>query len=520
MKNVTTNKVSDVVLVYDRYYNSKPYVLLQSLKKILLCCGITVFSLLFLVTEYGLPVSLGYTALMSGLFSLIISVLFIFVKKRFAISAMAIIAGVVVFFNREELWRKLSYFVDAALLSIDGRLVDMKDFVWHPLANLTENNPHYVEGVTLGFTLVCFIFAMIAAASVFRKPKVLPVITTFVLLWIPRMIAEKLEFNGWLIPAIALYGGLAALALAYREGIAIKHSEAGNYRQAAAREDRAFAAKAAKTPFLKRAKMTQVHYSKYFSLAVYAGALFTAGSLIANSVLGNSGGINYSGVYDLFGNMGGGITSPFEEGPVSEYFSGNGAGGGTQGSGLGISSPGQGEQEILRVTNSGKMPLYLRGDIGAEFDGKRWSSPVTSDVNYWKLRDLSKFYRPAEMRVIKSIADGYYGDSSNILTSSDVTVDYLCNTDVVFLPAYTAEFGYYENEMFDVYGDFAVRVNDSYDNINTVKCKALIPRFTYTGPADRARGINALEKLEEISFFDDISVIYDTFLEHDGIMED
>ena len=511
---MTTQKNGDTFFVYDRYYSSKPNVLLQSLKRILLCGGITVFPVLFLLTEYKLPVNPGYAAAVSGLFSLGFSVLFIFVRKRFAVPAIAVIAGIIALFGRKALWVRLSYFVDAILLSIDGRLVDMKQYLWHSAAVLTENNADYVSGVTLGFTLVCLIFALITSASMFRKPRILSSMLVFVLLWSPRMMAEQLELNFWLFPAIGLYAGAAALSISYREGIAIRH---GGQRNVS--EEKAFSQKASKAPFFKRAKMNEIHYSKYFSLALSAAAVFTASALLANVVLG-SGGIDFSGMYNFFGSIGGGgITSPFEEGPVSEYFSGTGINAGSQGSGLGISSPGQGEQEILRVTNTGFMPVYLRGDVGVDFKGNSWTSPVTYTSALWQDKELSENYRPAELRVLRSMAGNFYENPDEIITDASVTVDYLCRTDVVFLPAYTMDFGYYENEMFNVYRDFVVRVDDSYDTINTVKCKALIPLYTYTGSKDRARGTSAISDLENVPMLENFGTVLDTFLSGNGIME-
>lgn len=491
---MTTKKTSDTVLVYDRYYNKKPNTALLTLKRILLCCGITVCAMLFLLTEYDLPVDLWAAAGLCLAFSAFFSLVFVFVKKRFAIPVILFVAGMIIWRNFDAFWERFSYFADAAILLPDGRLFDTKPFLIHTEGLLNEYNPYYMDGVMLGTGVLCAVFALITAASMFRKTRVLASFITFFLLWAPRLASEKLYYNLWIVPTVALYMGAAALAVSYGEGLALRRGLTGSYRRAVNKDEREFENRISKTPYVTRTEMRNTYYSKYFSVAVYAAALFLTAGSISNSVFEGSRGIDYTGFYDFVMKIGtsSGITSPFESGPLSEYFTSPSQAGEKPKLGLGITSPGQSNQEILRVTNTGTFPVYLRGDYGIDFIGNSWTSPTSIEPEEWKSSGLRNVYRPVEMLVLQNFLSElgrYYDDYTDLeipLDTADITVDYLCQTNVVFLPAYTSDFGYYENEMFDIYGDYVARVNDDYDKMNTIRCTAIVPSYIST---DSSRGV-------------------------------
>ena len=104
------------MLVYDRYYTAKPHAVLLTLKKTLICCALAVFSMMYIFVEYEFDVSLSLMALVTAAFSVGFSVLFVFVKKRFAIPAMLFVAVLYLWRNYKDLWKSFSYFVDEAML--------------------------------------------------------------------------------------------------------------------------------------------------------------------------------------------------------------------------------------------------------------------------------------------------------------------------------------------------------------------------------------------------------------------
>lgn len=476
-----SNNFSEGVLVFDRYYSTKPRFIAAVLKKILLSCCITVFCMLYIVTEYELPAGLGFAAGVSVFSALFFTVVFAFVKKRFAIPAMLAVCGVIAWRFYELLWEKLSYFADAAMLTVEGRFLYPRGYLFHDSAALTADNPLYIEGIRFGTALLCAIFALVTAAAVSGRVRVLPPALLFTALCVPPLIGETLELNIWFIPAAAFLFGTAAISFGYSQGLVTDNASAREYRRMLPRENKKLKRSAEKAGYFKRIEIKENSYSKYFSSAMYCAAVFSAIGMIAYSALGSGTGIDYTDFYNFVTGIGSsGITaSPFESGPVSEYFTSPDVEYHETANALSITSPGTGEQNIIRVTYSGEKPLYLRGDIGVDFTGTSWTSPVNDLPDGWS-GTLRERYRPVEQRVVRSVIDALGADPDSCVELSDVVIDYLCESSVVFLPSYTADHTYYGSEVFDVYGDVVVRVNDAYGNVNRVQCTALVPAYTDT----------------------------------------
>lgn len=467
--------------MFDRYYSTKPRFLAAILKKILLSCCITVFCMLYIVTEYELPAGLGFAAGVSAFLALIFSVAFAFIKKRYAIPAMLVFCGAAAWKFHEPLWDKLSYFADAAMLTVEGRFLYPRGYLFHDAAALTADNPLYIGGIRFGTALLCAVFALVTAAAVSGRVRVLPPALLFTALCVPPLIGETLELNIWFVPAVAFLFGTAAISLGYSQGLVIDNAGAREYRRMLPQENKKLKRGAEKAGYLKRIEMKENSYSKYFSSAMYCAAVFSAIGMIAYSALGGGTGIDYTDFYDFVTGLGssGITTSPFESGPVSEYFTSPEVEYHQTANGLSITAPGTGDQNIIRVTYSGEKPLYLRGDIGVDFTGTSWTSPVNDLPAAWS-GTLSERYRPVEQRVVRSVIDALGADPDSCVELSDVAIDYLCESSVVFLPSYTADHTYYGSEVFDVYGDVVVRVNDAYGNVNRVQCTALVPAYTDT----------------------------------------
>ncbi len=526
MKN---KNISDVVLVYDRYYTNKPNPVTLAAKRVLLCCAVTVCAMMFVISQYSLPVNGALCGLLSAVFAAAFSLLFIFVKKRFAIPAFLIIAGTVIWLCWKGFSDKITYFTDAVCMVMDGRFVDGVVLIEHEKYELSVVNPEYLSGVMLGIVLLIMLFAMITAAGMFVKPHTLPSFLTWIVLWVPVFISERFTFNWWIVPSIAMYMGSFASSVAYLEGLTLKAGKGGSYSNAAALNERSFINRLAKSPYIKRVEMKSAYYSKYFSLSMYAAAVFAVIGILTSVVLRDSQGIDYAKLYELVTRIGeseifpspGGAAIP--DGYFAEPFDDS--------SHLTVTSPGNSNREVLRVTNPGTVHVYLRGDYGIDFVDNEWNSPVNYEPYMWSTGGnvLKYDYRPAEMRILQSVLQrgGYVSDA---VDSVDITVDYLCDSKVVFLPAYTEDFTFYDSSMFNIYGDYAARVDAYYGKIDRVECTALVAKFSnQDGNASESdleylRGsINAVDEwdfkgvmnsfLSEYDLVDSYQrYIYDTFI--------
>lgn len=479
-------KFADVVLVFDSYYRDKPNAVALILKRILLCCGINLCALMYIFQIYQLSVNRLLSGIICVLASILFSVLFVFVKKLIAIPSIILIVGLAIWRIGEPFFERLSLFWDKILLIMDGRFFYSGFFISNVVAQINPQSPAYQRSELLGVILLISIFSLITAACLFNKIHSLPMILVWIILWIPALVGEKLYFNWWLIPSVALYIAVIAMSISYSQGLAIGKGVT-SYHGVVRYNEISFLRHTAKQPYTSKVVNRHEYYSKYYSLGTYLFIVFAILGIVSTILLNGKDGLDYSTFYDFVNSIGptSQRSSPFESGALSEYFINPGYNMNFRDATLGISSPGQGNQEILSVTNSGELPVYLRGDIGIDFTGGSWTSPVNTDLSkgLWEQTELSDAFRPAELNALLAyIDDRNSGDliihpDSDLIRQQDVTVNYLCDTNVAFLPSYATDFGYYGNEMFDIYGDFVARANKKYNTVSTLNFTALVPNY-------------------------------------------
>lgn len=149
---------------------------------------------------------------------------------------------------------------------------------------------------------------------------------------------------------------------------------------------------------------------------------------------------------------------------------------------------------VLEVVTENKDKLYLRGDIGYDFDGDNWKS--ISELDYLNIKcapsqsiwsDLS--FDSQEKIPVQSVLDNYvpelqmllarniqsfiYGDDNSVnpIGIETVKIDYLKNINTVLFPGTPFVYNFRENDNFNVYGDF-VAVSDG-KKINSMETGVL-----------------------------------------------
>ena len=515
-------KNSDVVLVYDRYYASKPNPILLTVKRILLCCAIVVCAMMFVLKQYALPVNGILCAGVSALFAVEFSLLFIFAKKRFVIPAVFLIMSTVIWLRWESFSENIAYFTDSLWMVMNGRFINGRLMINHDVRLLNSSNPDYTSGVMLGVILLIMLFSMITAAGMFVKPHTLPSFLSWIVLWVPVFISERFTFNWWIVPSIALYMGSFAASVAYFQGLTLRSGKGGSYSNAAALNERSFINNLTKSPYIKRVEMKSTYYSKYFSLSMYAAAIFAVIGIVTGVIFRNSAGMDYTKLYEFVANIGkigssnGNTISTIDDDTIDNYF----AEPLDNSSQLSITSPGKSNREILSVINPGSTNVYLRGDYGIDFKDDHWVSPVNHEPSLWRSGGdvLKNDYRPAEMSILKSILQlGEQNDDT--VESIDIMVNYLYETDVVFLPAYTSVYPFYDNDMFNIYGDFVTRVDKSYKKIDRVECTALIPKFSNQDGATTQSDLDYLKRSINAAEEWDLNGVMNSFLSERDLVD-
>lgn len=470
---------SDGILVFDRYYSRKPISALLAVGRVLFCSCLSVFAMIYIFSQYEMAVSLGYIAAVSGISSALLSVLFMFVKRRFAIPALLLTSVWLVYLNLEDFWQRFTYFVDEAMLLVEGRFLYPRGYILHNENRLTEANPFYCDGILLGSLILCCLFSLVCTASMKKRIRTFPTLIMFLLLCVPRILSETLEINLWFVPVALLFAASVAIEINYNNGLAVVRDGGSVYLKQFRQEEKSFARYTKKAPFFKRLGMRLNFYSKYSTSGAYSAVAFGLALVIGFSVFGEGKSIDYSELYNIFVDSADDVgDNDGQDGPLSEYFSSPRDNSDTNF--LNVTSPGTGENSVLSVTFTGDDPIYLRGDIGINYENGGWTTSV-SDNDRWLRSPVADSYRPCELNIFSVLLDVMNESGLTVSTESSVTIDYLCETDVVFLPSYTAEYSYYNNPSFDVYGDYSVRVSEAAGNyINSVQCTALLHKFGST----------------------------------------
>lgn len=476
--------------VFDRFYRSENGAVPVLLGRFLIAAAISFLAVGYVFSQYDLPADAVALSLGAVLFSAAFSLLFAFVKRRVAIPIIAFVAGVIILWGLEGFWEKFSYFFDGFILQFNGRIFDTAALTVHPMRLLESGGVYslsYVDGVTFGSVILCAIFSLITAAGLIGKPHILPSLASFIILLSPLMASERLRFDPRIVPLVALYAGALAVGVYYRDGLAIRQVYVvGGYRRKIQMDDRRFNAAVASMSALERTTARGLRYSKYFSSIISAAAMFTVIGFIITAVCRDSTGINYQPLYDKLAGIdtpNSSNSTPFRTGPEANYFvSPNTSIFGEQNR-MQLTSPSRSTKEILRVTKSvGVKPVYLRGDIGIDFDGTSWSSAVVEEPEDWRGNNLNYEYCPIEYEALDDLIFEYnsmYNSDFNWATiqENSMSVEYLCDTDVVFTPAYDSGFKVYKSSEFSLFGDYAARRRMDKSTGETLTYTALIPAY-------------------------------------------
>lgn len=477
--------------VFDRFYRSENGAFPVLLGRFLIAAAISFLAVGYIFSQYDLPADAVALSLGAVLFTAMFSLLFAFVKRRVAIPAIAFVAGVIILWGLEGFWERFSYFTDAFVLQFNGRIFDTTPFTVHPLKQLETGGVFsipYADGVKFGSTILCAVFSLITAAGLIGKPHILPSLASFIMLLSPLMASERLRFDPRIVPLVALYAGALAVGVYYRDGLAIRQVYVvGGYRRKIQMDDRRFNAAVASQSILERTTARGLRYSKYFSSIISAAAMFMAIGFIITAVCRDSTGINYQPLYDKLSNIetpNYSNNTPFKTGPEANYFvSPTNSIFGSQNNRMQLTSPSRSSKEILRVTKSvGVKPVYLRGDIGIDFDGTSWSSAVVDEPEGWRGNNLNYEYYPIEFDALDELVIDYYSMldiSSNWMSmqENNITVEYLCDTDVVFAPAYDSSFKLFRSNTYSLFGDFAARRRNESSLGDTLIYTAKIPAY-------------------------------------------
>lgn len=478
-------------LVFDRYYGSRSNAAAVIAGRIAIAAALSFLCIGYIFSMYELPPVTVPFSLISMAFAVVFSLLFAVVGRLAGILSVTLIGGLVILCGFSSFWRRFSYFVDALVLQCDGRLFATTDYTTHPFNMIMSGGKYtdlYTKGVIFGGVILCALFALITAAGLIGKPNIIPSLAAFVILCAPVLASERLR-SGWqLIPITALYAGTIAIGAYYRDGLAIRHVyAAGGYRRKVAMDQKRFNSALKTQSADKRAASRGLYYSKYFSSVMSAAAMFAVLGIVFSSVFANSTGIDYDEFYNKLQNFSIGTFfsggTPFKSGAPSDYFASPMGSIFKNNDRLRLTSPSNSGKEILRVTKPlTAKPIYLRGDVGIDFDGVSWSSAVVEEPADWRGSGLDKNWLPVEMPTLVDASEITFDFGfSTVGLKANVGVEYLCDTDVVFAPAYDVQYKAFTDPDLDVFGDYAARRKTDTAEGEILRYNALVPLYSTPG---------------------------------------
>lgn len=485
-KNKETILNKTTALVFDRYFGNNASPVAAIAGRVVIAAAMSFLCISYIFSIYDLPAITVPFAVISMGFAIVFSLLFAAVGRCAGILSVTLISGIVILCNFSAFWRRFSYFVDAIVLQCDGRLFATTDYTVHPFNMIMSGGRYssmYIKGVIFGGVILCAVFALITAVGLIGKPNIIPSLVFFAILCAPVLSAERLAFGWELIPITALYAGFAAVGTYYRDGLAIRHVyAAGGYRRKVAMDQKRFNSSLRAQSIDKRVSSRGLYYSKYLASAMSAAVMFSVLGVIFSAAFKNSEGINYEEFYEKLQNIGASFSggTPFKNGPASKFFTSPAGSIFKNNDRLRLTSPSNSNAEILRVTKPlTTKPVYLRGDIGIDFDGTSWSSAVVEEPADWRDSGLDNRWLPVEMPTLVDASEMAFDFGfSTVGIKANVGVEYLCDTDVVFAPAYDAEYRPFINSDLNVFADYAVRRKTDTAKGEILRYNALLPLYS------------------------------------------
>ncbi len=133
------------------------------------------------------------------------------------------------------------------------------------------------------------------------------------------------------------------------------------------------------------------------------------------------------------------------------------------------------------ILERGDIPVYLRGDIGVNFDGTGWTAlrDEYENIGSGLWQSSEGFYPEAWYQIARQKFSSTGYDPEAFLPLQKVSVTYRRKTNVVFQPLAPFDLDYRSSEYFDSFGDTVYRTKNS-GSLNTIESLALTPNMNYS----------------------------------------
>lgn len=378
-------------------------------------------------------------------------------------------------YKTSSLAKEAQAFVYTYLKQADGDLVH------------TQYYNAYIDHVRAEefMVLIAIAFGIIFAFSTAKRFHPDLIMTFAAAMAVPAFLSRSACFYPSLIIFVAGLLGLWAMNQSMGANAILSTGGASNMRLA----DREYRKSIKKLTPKARLVTEGKHYSMHFSDAVAITLIAAITMGIAANAFPLEGSIKFDKALQAIVSWGQGVGNKFSNtfadlnfklggnGYLNGYFS-------ADGSDINLSNsinPNTADREgfpVLEVTTENKDKLYLRGDIGYEFDGNNWKSISGIDFSQLKYSGAEQadiwddLYSYGSREIpVSEIFENYIPELQTLYAKScstyenpfvvdsmigmeTVKIDYLKGMNTVLFPGTPFVYNFRENDNFNVYGDF------------------------------------------------------------------
>ena len=486
------NETNEQSILHDAYFNKKPALALLFGVRLALLCALSVSAIMMLLSVYRFGIDPLVPALTALFSSAVFFTLASVIPSRFVYGGTIALGGVLafLFFDKLKMWGELFY--DKLMLLLDSRLFDTDNLVIRNLNNLKSGvYDEKLNGASLAvFIILAVVLSFIFTASLRTKIHIGFPITIMILLLVPSFISEFARFTPWLIVFVSSAMGLGAVY----SGYLLDRSFIFDNKLEAARSYMVGESSYKKrTSFYFGGRKLSGDLKRYYkftanaiTVVILSVAVMTAVSLSVPE----GQGFDYENIVNTVTSLANSasekLQSIFRQDTVteseSEYFSSITSL--ETDSGIRITAPSTGDTHVLSVIlERNDIPVYLRGDIGVDFNGTGWTA-VKDAYNTAKSADgtrfydkLKDFYPEIEYQNFRKIISGEY-IPDKYMPLQTVKVTYLRNSRVIFQPVAPFELNYKESGHIEAMGDTVYRTKAENGFIKTYESLCLTPNIT------------------------------------------
>lgn len=428
----------------------------------------------YFTTELKLPDTAIWAALTAGIVSLAYFVLLGLYRQLYVNLFTAGVCAVGGLFFHEQIYKIGKEFYYQVLIAADGKFVDTSRLTMY------HKHPKAVPMIIL----LCVVFGILCAYSFYHRYHPEGVLAFTAIMLVPAFLSLKTDYN----PALAVFaaGNLGLWAMSsslHLNSVLMVGGPVNTYAM-----DSEYRKANKKLSLKKRIREDSLNYGRYFQ----DGFVTVTIALLTISIVGASfpqdGSLKFDEVIkkavESFQNIegwGNGIFPDFgfKGGTFSGYFSADGGKINISNS-IDSSLNSQSTEPVLEVITQSTDKLYLKGDVGSEFDSVNWKSIAETDFSkiYYQrngenepIEKIFRSYIP-ELELLNARAS-LLGSNPDLVQPQTVKINYLTKMNTVLFPGTPFIYNFRENKDFTVKGDFVALADRG--RINSMETAVLYP---------------------------------------------